>query len=195
MRTVGLIVLIAAINSGETLLLPVADLSIPRAVLAAHWAHRDAYAVLVARLAKELRAVEKNAAAEAGVKTLLTGDALKGQEVSEKSDSDAVVVYDRKILEETKMTDSITMVTVRVTNVSPLPIGVSLSVDEEKTRAEGEHLRYRLVLTPSGWRISQVYSYQAWRSENDENLRWSPLYSDDGAGKLYMYVHINAFSN
>jgi hypothetical protein len=195
MRMAGLVVLLAALHSGESPTAPVADLSTPRAVLTAHWTNRDAYAVLLPQLAKGLRAAERKATTETGVKTLLTGEALKAQEILENADPDPVVVYDRKILEEKKMPDSTVMITVQVTNISPLPMGVSLSADDEKTRSEGVRLRYQLTLTPIGWRISQVYEYQDWRSENDEKLRWSPLYFNDGAVKLYEHLHVNAFAN
>jgi predicted outer membrane protein len=188
-------VLLSVLHAGEPPTQTSTDLSTPRAALMAHWANRDAYAVLLPQLAKGLRAAEKQATAESGIKTLLTGDALRAQEAIERSEPDQVVHYDRNILDEHKMPDGSVMITVKITNISPLPAGVSLSADEAKTRAEGVRLKYQLISSPAGWRISQVYEYQDWRSASDDNLRWSPLYVDDGAVKLYQHLHVNAFSN
>jgi hypothetical protein len=78
--------------------------------------------------------------------------------------------YSREISEVKIESESRAVITTVIKNTSPLPEGAEMDARSLNERIQGERYRYVMGHHKSGWRVSEVYSWQSYSSSWRKDL-------------------------
>jgi hypothetical protein len=142
------------------------DISTPDNALKSYWAVRDSISAQQFGARNLYEDSDRNKRAESQMAS------VSEQPISKIFTEDTRVLdsYSREIVEVKIESESRAVIIVVVKNTTPVPEGAVPTQDEAKSRSDGDRYRYVMGHDKSGWRVSEVLSWQSYFS------KWTKLY-------------------
>jgi hypothetical protein len=141
------------------------DLATPDKALKSYWAVRDSVRAKQVELFAQSK--EDFQSAEAQMSAVADGALAK----SFSFDTIPIETFSRDLIDVKIESESRAVIVVVIKNSTPIPAGAEMSKFAEEFRRDGERYRYILEMSKAGWRVSEIWEWSTYPSNEWKKIR------------------------
>lgn len=167
------------------------DASTPDRALKSYWQIKDAVRKLefewdIDRYSEFYKA--KNSAGFNARKLMTSG--VLSDSLRDKAKYREFEQYEREIIDLKQDSESRATVFAKIRNSTPIPEGAVVSDSDKKRRLEGARFKYILEKEQGGWKVSQVYIFDEFRTRFEGKEPWKAVFSSPSQQRsISTWVH------